>query len=63
MSKPTYPTYWQSQLDRVKPDDTGIIRVKFYGAGDSTSSKFLSLTAEQFDAIRTVMLSVEGAAE
>ena len=45
--------YHQHELDRVAPDDAGIIRVKFFGEKDS---KHLNLTASQYEAIKKIIV-------
>lgn len=44
--------YHQYEMDRVTPDDTGIIRVKFFGEKDS---KHLNITAAQYEAIKKII--------
>lgn len=44
--------YIRDELDKVTPDDTGIIRVQFTGEG---ASKHLNITAAQYEAIGKIL--------
>jgi hypothetical protein len=49
-------TYWTTELSHVAPDETGVVRVKFQGQGET---RWLSLGRAQFEAIKKTMRRVE----